>query len=154
MRIQLTQSLMAMATSTACCINTVSLRSGLVKVRRLCTERQVLTIQYSLCALVTGKRFVVFLQDTNSLAFMTAIAALGVSADNDLEVSFMPSRIARYFGRSILFCVDFLSASQINSVCLPRKAGEAVGVIAVLSKPDGWKITGNVEYNQLDALLR
>ena len=44
---------------------------------------------------------------------------------------------------------------QINCACLPRKGGEAVGVIAVLTNAvTGETLTGNVEYNQLDPLLR
>jgi UDP-sugar pyrophosphorylase len=96
-----------------------------------------------------GKEFIVFLQDTNPLTFTAAVSALGVSADKSLEVT-SEYRIAACTRRQF----TVLGFLQINSVCLPRKAGEAVGVIAVLSRDDGWKVTGNVEYNQLDALLR
>lgn len=36
----------------------------------------------------------------------------------------------------------------------PRQAKEAIGAIAKLSRPDGTSLTINVEYNQLDPLLR
>ncbi len=42
----------------------------------------------------------------------------------------------------------------MNSLAVPRKAKEAIGAIATLTKPDGTTITTNVEYNLLDALLR
>lgn len=75
-----------------------------------------------------GKKWVAFFQDTNGLAFATLAAVLGVSADLDLEV---------------------------NSVCVPRFAKQAVGAIAKLvNKDEGKTMTCNVEYNQLDPLLR
>lgn len=43
---------------------------------------------------------------------------------------------------------------QVLSMCIPRKAGEAVGAIAELNKADGSSITVNVEYNQLAPLLK
>jgi UDP-sugar pyrophosphorylase len=67
------------------------------------------------------------LQDTNALCFTTAVACIGYSAREKLEV---------------------------NSVCVPRMAGEAVGAIARLEKADGTGITCNVEYNQLAPLLK
>ena len=66
-------------------------------------------------------------QDTNALCFMTAIASIGFSARENLEV---------------------------NSICVPRMAGEAVGAIARLEHTDGSSITCNVEYNQLAPLLK
>ena len=42
----------------------------------------------------------------------------------------------------------------INTICIPRKPGEAVGAICKLTKSDGTSITNNVEYNQLEALLK
>ena len=42
----------------------------------------------------------------------------------------------------------------INTICIPRKPGEAVGAICKLTKKDGTSITNNVEYNQLEALLK
>ncbi len=74
-----------------------------------------------------GRRYVLFFQDTNALCFMTAIASIGFSARENLEV---------------------------NSICVPRMAGEAVGAIARLEHTDGSAMTVNVEYNQLAPLLK
>ena len=43
---------------------------------------------------------------------------------------------------------------DINSICVPRKPKDAIGAICKLNKKDGTSITNNVEYNQLDALLK
>ena len=44
---------------------------------------------------------------------------------------------------------------DVNWLCVPRKAGEAIGGIARLrSERSGSSMTINVEYNQLDPLLR
>uniref|UniRef100_A0A7S0YY33 UTP-monosaccharide-1-phosphate uridylyltransferase n=1 Tax=Hemiselmis tepida TaxID=464990 RepID=A0A7S0YY33_9CRYP len=74
-----------------------------------------------------GVKWVVFFQDTNSLIFRSLPAILGVSATRQFDV---------------------------NSVCVPRTPGEAVGGICRLEHPDGRRYTVNVEYNQLDPLLR
>jgi len=74
-----------------------------------------------------GVKWVVFFQDTNSLVFRVIPGALGVSKSMNLE---------------------------FNSLCVPRKAKEAVGAISLLTHTDGRKMTINVEYNQLDPLLR
>ncbi|RYG44873.1 hypothetical protein EON67_11270 [archaeon] len=74
-----------------------------------------------------GRKYVVFFQDTNSLCFTVTQATLGVSEMNDFEV---------------------------NSVTVPRKAKDAVGAITKLVRPDGTSITVNVEYNQLEPLLK
>ena len=74
-----------------------------------------------------GKKWVVFFQDTNSLVFRVIPGALGVSKSMNLD---------------------------FNSLCVPRKAKEAVGAISLLTHKDGRKMTINVEYNQLDALVR
>jgi UDP-sugar pyrophosphorylase len=75
-----------------------------------------------------GKKWVVFFQDTNALIFNAVPSALGVSIDN----SFV-----------------------INSITIPRRPGEAVGAICKLTNEESGKtITLNVEYNQLDSLLR
>lgn len=69
-----------------------------------------------------------WLQDTNALVFRALLAALGLSAANDYDM---------------------------NSLAVPRKAKEAIGAIARLDKADGsGSMTVNVEYNQLDPLLR
>lgn len=75
-----------------------------------------------------GIKWVAFFQDTNALVFRALVAALGVSAAGDYDM---------------------------NSLCVPRKAGEAIGAIARLrNKVTGEVLTTNVEYNQLDPLLR
>jgi UDP-sugar pyrophosphorylase len=74
-----------------------------------------------------GVRWVVFFQDTNGPIFRAVPAVLGVSAKLNLAC---------------------------NSVCVPRTPGEAVGGICRLARPDGSACTINVEYNQLDPLLR
>ena len=42
----------------------------------------------------------------------------------------------------------------MNSLCVPRFAKESIGAICDLRAPDGSCRTINVEYNQLDSLLR
>lgn len=74
-----------------------------------------------------GIKYVAFFQDTNALAFRAFPAMLGVSAKCKFEY---------------------------NSLTVPRTAGEAVGGIAKLRHTDGRTMTLNVEYNQLDPLLR
>ena len=74
-----------------------------------------------------GKKWIVFFQDTNSLVFRVVPGALGVSKEKGF---------------------------QFNSLCVPRKAKEAIGAITELTHTDGRKMTVNVEYNQLDPLLR
>lgn len=73
-----------------------------------------------------GLRWIVFFQDTNALTFNVVLATLALSARQHLDV---------------------------NSVAVPRLAGEAAGALVRLVKP-GSELTVNVEYNQLDALLR
>lgn len=74
-----------------------------------------------------GLKWVCFFQDTNGLVFRALPAALGVSEANNYDV---------------------------NSLAVPRRAKEAIGALASLKYPDGRTITINVEYNQLDPLLR
>jgi UDP-sugar pyrophosphorylase len=71
-------------------------------------------------------RWVVFHQDTNVLTFYAIAAALGISEQE---------------------------LSDMNSVVVPRRAGEAAGGVVRLDG-SGRSLTINVEYNQLDALLR
>ena len=77
--------------------------------------------------LQSGIKWVVFFQDTNGLSLCTLPAVLGVSLGLGLEV---------------------------NSVAVPRKAQQAVGAITKLTHEDGREMTINIEYNQLDPLLR
>lgn len=80
-----------------------------------------------------GTRWLAFFQDTNGAAFRGILPALGVSA---------AARLA------------------MNSVCVPRRAGEAIGAIATLTPSAGAAakgaapVTVNVEYNVLDPLLK
>lgn len=80
-----------------------------------------------------GVKWVYFFQDTNGLAVMSLAAMLGVSVDLDLEV---------------------------NSRSVPRVAKQAVGGIVKLRRErhsgsgDSEEMTINIEYNQLDSLLR
>ena len=76
-----------------------------------------------------GKEWMMFIQDTNALALKAIPSILGVSRKNNWEM---------------------------NSVCVPRRPGEAMGAICKLVKEDksGDATVINVEYNQLDALLK
>ncbi|BAF20396.1 uDP-sugar pyrophosphorylase [Oryza sativa Japonica Group] len=75
----------------------------------------------------TGRKWVLFFQDTNGLLFNAIPSALGVSATKGYNV---------------------------NSLAVPRKAKEAIGGITKLTHVDGRTMVINVEYNQLDPLLR
>ncbi|XWS15182.1 hypothetical protein CRYUN_Cryun35bG0072400 [Craigia yunnanensis] len=74
-----------------------------------------------------GLRWVLFFQDTNGLLFKAIPASLGVSATKQYHV---------------------------NSIAVQRKAKEAIGGITRLTHGDGRSMVINVEYNQLDPLLR
>ncbi|KAL5704498.1 UTP-monosaccharide-1-phosphate uridylyltransferase [Ranunculus cassubicifolius] len=74
-----------------------------------------------------GLKWVLFFQDTNGLLFKAIPASLGVSSTK------------KY---------------QVNSLAVPRKAKEAIGGITKLTHDDGRTMVINVEYNQLDPLLR
>ena len=74
-----------------------------------------------------GVRWVYFFQDTNALAFKVLPAAIGVSTRLKL---------------------------QVNSVCVPRTPGESIGGLMRLTHQSGKAQTANVEYNQIDALLK
>ena len=74
-----------------------------------------------------GKKYLVLFQDTNILAFNCIPSAIGSSIKLKLD---------------------------INSICVPRKPKDAIGAICKLVKADGTSITNNVEYNQLDSLLK
>ncbi|GBG63393.1 hypothetical protein CBR_g38016 [Chara braunii] len=74
-----------------------------------------------------GLKWVLFFQDTNGLLFKSIPASLGVSATRGYDV---------------------------NSMAVPRKAKEAIGGITELTHTDGRRMVINVEYNQLDPLLR
>ncbi|KAF6157578.1 hypothetical protein GIB67_037151, partial [Kingdonia uniflora] len=72
-------------------------------------------------------KWVLFFQDTNGLLFKAIPALLGVSSEKQYDV---------------------------NSLVVSRKAKEAIGRITKLTHTDGRTMVINVEYNQLDPLLR
>ena len=79
-----------------------------------------------------GVEWVVFFQDTNGLAFNALSTMLGVSIKHNLDV---------------------------NTLTVPRKAKQSMGAITQLVQTEsflggGKSMTINVEYNQLDPLLR
>ena len=74
-----------------------------------------------------GIEHIVFFQDTNGLVFNAILPALGVSVKEGFEM---------------------------NSITVPRRAGEAAGGIVRLEKNEERNLTINVEYNQLDPLLK
>ena len=74
-----------------------------------------------------GKKWVVFFQDTNILVFNCLPSAIGVSKSEGYV---------------------------INSITIPRKPGDALGGICKLTDDSNKSITLNVEYNQLDSLLK
>lgn len=75
-----------------------------------------------------GKKWVIFFQDTNPLTFKSYLPLLAVSAKNNYDM---------------------------NSATVPRKPGEAVGAICTLTNDKTKEsLTINVEYNQLDGVLK
>lgn len=73
-----------------------------------------------------GRTYLCFFQDTNGAVFRALPAAIGVSVSKNLAV---------------------------NSLTVPRKPGEAVGAICKLEGATK-SMTINVEYNQLDPLMK
>jgi UDP-sugar pyrophosphorylase len=74
-----------------------------------------------------GKRYMVQFMDTNVLAFNCIPASLGSSVKYGFD---------------------------INSVVVPRRPKDAIGIICKLTKKDGTSYVQNVEYNLIDPLLR
>jgi len=75
----------------------------------------------------SGVRYLLLIQDTNGQVFNAAMAAIGVSEQQGYD---------------------------FNSIAVNRVPGEAVGAITRLVRTDSPSLTLNVEYNQLDPLLR
>lgn len=73
-----------------------------------------------------GKKYVIFFQDTNSLAFKAIPSLLGCTYKQNFVV---------------------------NTMSIKRKPGDALGALCKLTK-EHKSITINVEYNQLDSLLK
>ena len=74
-----------------------------------------------------GRKYVCFFQDTNGLLFNTLLAAVGVSTKLGLAM---------------------------NSMCIPRLAGQEIGGLTKLTFDDGRTLVCNTEYNQIDSVLR
>ena len=74
-----------------------------------------------------GRRWLFVFQDTNPLHFRILCALLGVSVQRGYVM---------------------------NSVAIPRIPGESIGGICKLMSPSGTAMTLNVEYNQLEPLLK
>ena len=73
-------------------------------------------------------KWICFIQDTNGLVFRSIPAALGISSKENFVV---------------------------NSLTVPRRPGEPVGgICGMVHESSGKTLTINVEYNQLDPLLR
>jgi len=74
-----------------------------------------------------GTKWTLFFQDTNAPVFRSYISALGVAKKYNFAM---------------------------NTITIPRLAGQAVGGITLLKHEDGSELTINVEYNQLGPLLK
>ena len=74
-----------------------------------------------------GATHLVFLQDTNAQVFAAVPAALGVSVRHSLA---------------------------LNSLSVRRRGGASGALLALARASDGRRVVANVEYNQLDALVR
>eukprot|EP00002_Diphylleia_rotans_P009690 TRINITY_DN2005_c0_g1_i7.p1 TRINITY_DN2005_c0_g1~~TRINITY_DN2005_c0_g1_i7.p1 ORF type:complete len:600 (-),score=144.21 TRINITY_DN2005_c0_g1_i7:541-2340(-) len=74
-----------------------------------------------------GRKWIVFFQDTNGLAFHALPVLLGTSVKHDYDS---------------------------NTLSVQRAPGEAAGALVKLNKADGSSVTCNVEYNQLDPMLK
>jgi len=74
-----------------------------------------------------GKRYLVQFMDTNVLAFNCIPASIGASEKFNFD---------------------------INSIVVPRRPKDAIGIISKLTDKNGNSVVQNVEYNQVDSLLR
>ena len=74
-----------------------------------------------------GKKYMVQFMDTNVLAFNCIPASIGASIKYGFD---------------------------INSIVVPRRPKDAIGIISKLTKKDGKSCVQNVEYNLVDPLLR
>lgn len=100
-----------------------------------------------------GRQWVCFFQDTNALAFRSIPAAVGVSKAMGLHMNSMtiPRKVRPPLPRS----ASPPACAPLTPPPRPRpQAKDAVGAIVRLAGADGREMTCNVEYNQLDPLLR
>ena len=74
-----------------------------------------------------GKRYMVQFMDTNVLAFNCIPASIGASEKFNFDV---------------------------NSIVVPRRPKDAIGIICKLTNRNGDSVVQNVEYNQVDSLLK
>ena len=74
-----------------------------------------------------GKRYMVQFMDTNVLAFNCIPASIGSSVKYGFD---------------------------INSIVVPRRPKDAIGIIGKLTRKDGTSFVQNVEYNYIDSLLK
>ena len=119
-----------------------------------------------------GFKWVCFFQDTNGLVFRGLPAAIGKPGMGLHRVDGVPPSLGRptvgdRLWHGLLWSkkssppwpalpsgVSAVHDYDVNSLAVPRKAKEAIGAITRLKCADGRSITINVEYNQLDPLLR
>ena len=76
---------------------------------------------------IQGKRYMVQFMDTNVLAFNCIPASIGASEKFNFDV---------------------------NSIVVPRRPKDAIGIICKLTNRNGDSVVQNVEYNQVDSLLK
>ncbi|KAK9167336.1 hypothetical protein Scep_002527 [Stephania cephalantha] len=74
--------------------------------------------------------------------------------DNDGRLAVDPNNRYKIQGIPASLGVSSTKKYQVNSLAVPRKAKEAIGGITKLTHVDGRTMVINVEYNQLDPLLR
>ena len=74
-----------------------------------------------------GKKYMVQFMDTNALAFNCIPASIGASEKYNFDV---------------------------NSIVVPRRPKDAIGCICKIIDKDGNSVVQNVEYNQVDSLLK
>uniref|UniRef100_M8BEG3 UTP-monosaccharide-1-phosphate uridylyltransferase n=1 Tax=Aegilops tauschii TaxID=37682 RepID=M8BEG3_AEGTA len=75
-------------------------------------------------------------------------------ADNDARLALDPNDKYKIQAIPSALGVSATKGYNVNSLAVPRKAKEAIGGITKLTHADGRTMVINVEYNQLDPLLR
>lgn len=96
--------------------------------------------------------------DVHSLMYSTGVAAKWADRGIDWCYFFQDTNALVFMSLPIMLGVSIRNGFDMNSMAVPRKAKQAVGGIVKLcgEKEDGSQksMTINVEYNQLDPLLR